>query len=58
MGRNAEVIILEEESAPRSGPTPPTRKLGALRGLFEVPDDFDAPLPGDVLRAFAGDGET
>ncbi|WP_437752564.1 DUF2281 domain-containing protein [Sorangium sp. So ce1389] len=58
VGRNVEVIILEEESAPRSRPTPPTRKLGALRGLFEVADDFDAPLPEDVLRAFEGDGET
>jgi len=27
------------------------RQLGALRGLFTVPDDFDAPLPDDVLRA-------
>ncbi|MGK3960673.1 DUF2281 domain-containing protein [Sorangium sp. So ce118] len=58
VGRNVEVIILEEESAPRSTPTPPTRELGALRGLFEVPDDFDAPLPEGMLRAFKGDGET
>ncbi|WP_155799050.1 hypothetical protein [Sorangium cellulosum] len=43
VGKNVEVIILEVESAPR-GPTPPARELGALRGLFEVPDDFDAPI--------------
>lgn len=29
-----------------------TRTLGADRGRFEVPDDFDAPLPQDVLDAF------
>ncbi|WP_437303289.1 DUF2281 domain-containing protein [Sorangium sp. So ce388] len=58
VGRNAELIILEEESAPRSRPTPPTRKLGALRGLFQVRDDFDAPLSADVQRAFEGNGET
>ncbi|WP_437791857.1 hypothetical protein [Sorangium sp. So ce693] len=56
-GKNVEVIILEEESAPRRL-TPPTRTLGALRGLFDVPDDFDAPLPEDMLRAFEGDDET
>lgn len=30
----------------------PRRTLGRDAGLFEVPDDFDAPLPADVLRAF------
>jgi prevent-host-death family protein len=33
---------------PRRGP----RVFGRDRGLFEVPDDFDAPLPDDVLEAF------
>ena len=28
------------------------RKLGTERGRFEVPEDFDAPLPEDVLREF------
>ena len=31
------------------------RPVGLARGLFEVPDDFDAPLPDAVLDAFAGD---
>jgi prevent-host-death family protein len=26
--------------------------LGRDRGVFEVPEDFDAPLPADVLDAF------
>jgi len=30
----------------------PRRTLGRDAGLFEVPDDFDAPLPDDVLRTF------
>ena len=33
---------------PRRGP----RTLGRDKGLFRVPDDFDAPLDEDVLRAF------
>ena len=28
------------------------RVLGRDRGLFQIPDDFDAPLPDDVLDSF------
>jgi prevent-host-death family protein len=28
--------------------------LGQDRGLFRVPDDFNAPLPDDILAAFEG----
>jgi prevent-host-death family protein len=28
--------------------------LGADEGAFEVPEDFDAPLPADLLDAFEG----
>ena len=30
------------------------RKLGALAGKLRVPEDFDAPLPDEVLDAFEG----
>jgi prevent-host-death family protein len=30
----------------------PPRRLGVLAGEFEVPDDFDEPLPDEVLAAF------
>ena len=33
---------------PRRG----VRRLGADRGRFTVPDDFDAPLPDEILAAF------
>lgn len=33
---------------PGDGP----RILGSDRGLFEVPEDFDAPLPDDVIADF------
>ncbi|WP_439632235.1 type II toxin-antitoxin system Phd/YefM family antitoxin [Gemmata sp.] len=36
--------------APASGPRP----FGLAAGAFRVPDDFDAPLPDDVLREFEG----
>jgi prevent-host-death family protein len=32
--------------------TPARRRLGIDRGRFLVPDDFDAPLPDEVLAAF------
>ncbi len=31
-----------------------TRKLGAFRGQMTISDDFDAPLPDDILDAFEG----
>ena len=30
------------------------RVLGVLSGQLQVPDDFDAPLPDDMLGAFEG----
>jgi prevent-host-death family protein len=31
-----------------------TRRLGLLDGRFKIPDDFDAPLPESIVRAFEG----
>ena len=33
---------------------PHRRQLGRLAGQFSVPEDFDAPLPEDVLNGFEG----
>ena len=30
------------------------RKLGTLAGRFRVPDDFDDPLPDEMVDAFEG----
>ncbi len=35
-------------------PEAPRRRLGSLAGKFTVPDDFDDPLPDDVLALFEG----
>jgi prevent-host-death family protein len=32
----------------------PKKRLGLLKGKIEVPDDFNAPLPEDLLDAFEG----
>ena len=34
--------------------SPPKRRLGILAGRMQVPEDFDAPLPDDILDAFEG----
>ena len=31
------------------------RRFGVDRGLWTVPEDFDAPLPDDLMRHFTGD---
>ncbi len=31
------------------------RRLGILDGRFRIPEDFNRPLPGAVLRLFEGD---
>ena len=51
-----EEIIIAKGSKPvaRLVPVAPRAKriLGRDRGLFEVPEDFDAPLSEDVLDGF------
>jgi prevent-host-death family protein len=44
----ARLVPLEKAAAPGR------RQLGVLGGKLKVPDDFDAPLPDEVLRAFEG----
>jgi antitoxin (DNA-binding transcriptional repressor) of toxin-antitoxin stability system len=41
------------ELRPISAPKQP-RPYGLCAGEFTVPDDFDAPLPEDLLNAFEG----
>ena len=36
------------------GEARPLRPIDLAKGEFVVPDDFDAPLPEDILRDFAG----
>jgi prevent-host-death family protein len=30
------------------------RRLGSLAGVARIPEDFDAPLPDEIIDAFAG----
>ena len=44
------VAELRPVSTASSGPRP----FGLCAGAFEVPDDFDASLPEEILRGFEG----
>ena len=44
------VAELRPVPATQTGPRP----FGLCAGEFTVPDDFDAPLPEDILRDFEG----
>lgn len=35
----------------------PKRRFGTMAGQIRVADDFDAPLPPDLQRAFEGNEE-
>lgn len=55
VAKGHEVVITRrgEEVARLVAPRRTTaRQLGLDRGRFTVPDDFDAPLPTDVLARF------
>jgi prevent-host-death family protein len=43
----ARLIPFTDESAPRT--------LGVMQGQLHLADDFDAPLPPEVLASFSGD---
>jgi len=51
-----EEIIIARAGQPVARLVPvesqPLRIMGMDEGLFEVPDDFNAPLPDDILTEF------
>jgi len=56
---NGEEIVIAKAGKPVARLVPlgdPKRKrrLGGLAGKVQIPEDFDAPLPDDILDAFEG----
>ncbi|MGO4810248.1 type II toxin-antitoxin system Phd/YefM family antitoxin [Cupriavidus sp. 2MCAB6] len=54
-----EEIIIAKAGKPAARLVPmervkPTRRFGTLKGKVHIADDFDAPLPDDVIAAFEG----
>ncbi len=57
--QDGEEFVIAKAGKPvaRLGPLKPPakkRRLGVLDGKFKVPDDFNAPLPEGLIRAFEG----
>ena len=42
------------ELRPVAAPDGASRPFGLAAGTFTVPDDFDSPLPPDILQGFEG----
>jgi hypothetical protein len=67
VGKKVQIIVVEDEPVPAGSArepgsaagaeVAPKRTLGTLRGRLQVPDDFDDPLPDDLLRAFEGEAD-
>lgn len=56
---NGEETIIAKAGKPVAKLVPislgkPKRRLGVLKGKIKIADDFDAPLPEDVLSSFEG----
>lgn len=57
--QEGEEFVIAKAGKPvaRLGPLVPRgkkRRLGLLEGKFRIPDDFNAPLPDEVIAAFEG----
>ena len=54
---SGEEIMITQDGVPVARLVPveerPRRVFGIDRGRFEVPEDFNCPLPEDVLRDFS-----
>lgn len=56
---NGQEIVIAKAGKPMArltgfGAVKPIRKPGFLKGKIRIADDFDAPLPQDLLDAFEG----
>jgi prevent-host-death family protein len=56
---SGEEIVIARAGKPAAKLVPLTRvrgrrRLGLLDGKFRIPDDFNAPLPDSIIRAFEG----
>jgi antitoxin (DNA-binding transcriptional repressor) of toxin-antitoxin stability system len=49
-----ETLLIVRAGKPVGAPVKTLRPFGLCKGEFSVPDDFDAPLPEDILKAFEG----
>jgi prevent-host-death family protein len=58
--RQGETIVIAKNGTPLAklvplgAPTKPKIVFGLMKGEFIEADDFDAPLPDDLLAAFEG----
>jgi hypothetical protein len=49
IGKRVEIIILEETEP---STTPPKRQPGSAKGEISITDDFEKPLPIEIVQEF------
>ena len=59
LSKLVEEIVIARAGKPAAKLVPLTasrghRRLGLLDGKFQIPDDFNTPLPDSVIRTFEG----
>jgi len=57
---NGEEIIIAKAGVPTAKlvpfvPVKPKLKFGTLKGKMTIPDEFDEPLPEEILKLFEGE---
>lgn len=59
--QQGEAVIIAKAGKPIAQISPllekPTIVLGLLEGKLHTPQDFNAPLPEDLMTAFQGEGQ-
>jgi prevent-host-death family protein len=60
VANNHEVVTIAKAGKPMARlipivPERPQRRFGVLEGKIWIADDFDGPLPDDLLKSFEGD---
>jgi prevent-host-death family protein len=60
VANNHEIVIIAKAGKPMArlipiGPERPERRFGILEGKIWIAEDFDGPLPDDLLKTFEGD---
>lgn len=58
LAMNGEETIIAKAGTPVAKLVPISlkkpRRIGVLKGKIKIAEDFDAPLPEDILRSFEG----
>ncbi|MCX7047289.1 MAG: hypothetical protein NTX50_17605 [Candidatus Sumerlaeota bacterium] len=53
IGKDVEIIIIMETADQPPVQNPREKVAGSAKGVVSISDDFDAPLPNEILEGFS-----